>query len=342
MRRNRRNNGKKERIIMIASSVFVLSALTLTGIYLQSENAEPEDDGYTIDLEALRNSADDKSQEIAENLEQEGVELSENTVPGGIEDDLDYMPPDLEAGTNQIEIPGLTDGISEQTEKPGETEKPINTGKPGSTQKPDGTSQPAVTPENNGQQVSENQQVEQAPEDQQEEQAPEEQQEEQTLEEQQAAAEPADWEQQPVAVSRELHFAEADGLLRPLDGEVLLPFSMDRSIYFSTLEHYKYNPALILQAEEGTAVAACAEGKVVNVFEDAEIGNAVTMELGDGYEITYGQLKEINVTSGSYVESGETIGKVAAPTKYFSIEGANLYLKLTAAGTPVDPEKLFR
>lgn len=53
MRRNRKNSIKKERIIMIASSAFVLTALTLTGIYMKEGNVESQDDGYTIDFTAL-------------------------------------------------------------------------------------------------------------------------------------------------------------------------------------------------------------------------------------------------------------------------------------------------
>lgn len=289
MRRNRKNNGKRERIVMLASSVFVLAALTMTGIYIQSKNVESKDDGYTIDFTALENSTGSKSQEIARNQmtgqvaeSQADMADSDNNVQRGlsIEDDLDYMP--MEAGSSLVEIPGLTDGISEETEEPADTEQPA----------------PTATPKASS--------------------------------------------AEKVVVSKELHFAEADGLLRPLEGETLLPFSMDSSIYFSTLDQYKYNPALMLQAEEGTVVAACAEGKVIDIFEDAEIGHAVTMELGDGYELTYGQLKEINVALGSYVNPGETVGEVAAPTKYFSVEGANLYLKLTADGIPVNPEGLFR
>ena len=123
---------------------------------------------------------------------------------------------------------------------------------------------------------------------------------------------------------------------------MLLPFSMDSSIYFSTLDQYKYNPALMLQAEEGTQIVACADGKVEHLFEDAEIGLGFTVELGNGYELTYGQLKELTVEQGSYIQEGDVIGVVGAPTKCFSVEGANLYLKLTADGIPVNPESLFR
>ena len=142
-------------------------------------------------------------------------------------------------------------------------------------------------------------------------------------------------------VAETVHFAESDGLLRPVSGEVLIPFSMDSSVYFSTLDQFKYNPAMMIAAEEGSGVSACAEGVVVDIFQDEEIGHAVTMDIGDGYQITYGQLYDINVTLNSHVEPGDIIAFVASPTKYFSVEGSNLYLKLTANGTPVDPEALF-
>ena len=61
------------------------------------------------------------------------------------------------------------------------------------------------------------------------------------------------------------------------------------------------------------------------------------MELGGGYEVTYGQLANILVSEGSYVAAGDIIGEVAPPTKYYSIEGTNVYFKLTKDGEPVNP-----
>lgn len=284
---------------MLASSAFVLTALTMTGIYMQARDEESKDNGYTLDFTALENNTENKSQEIAQNNLPNNIG---NTVPlenaiGVNEDDLDYMP--MEAGSGNIEIPGLTTVL-------GQTE----------------TDQ------------KEELLVEEAP------QTPTETDD--SGKEQQKEDNGSKEDTKKVTVSKELHFAESDGLLRPVSGEVLIPFSMDGSVYFSTLDQYKYNPALMLDAEEGTSVAACAEGKVIDIFQNAEIGNAVTMDLGDGYQITYGQLQEISVSLDSYVNPGEQVGTIAAPTKYYSIEGANLYLKLTMDGTPVNPELLFR
>lgn len=163
---------------------------------------------------------------------------------------------------------------------------------------------------------------------------------EQSAEEEVAEAEAASASvaQQTTA---ELHYSEDQGLQRPVSGEILLPYSMDGSIYFATLDQYKYNPATIFAAQEGVDVVACAEGRITSVFETAELGKGVTMELGDGYVATYGQLADIQVEENSLVKAGDKLGTVATPSKYYSLEGTNLYFCLEKNGEPVNAENLF-
>ena len=140
-----------------------------------------------------------------------------------------------------------------------------------------------------------------------------------------------------TAMQPTLSFGDTDTLVWPVVGNVLINYSMDKTVYFPTLDQYKYNPAIVIAANEGDMITAAAAGKVTSVFEDPQIGQAVTMDLGNGYEITYGQLKEILVSEGSYVSMGDMIASVAAPTKYYCIEGTNVYFKLTKDGNPVNP-----
>ena len=301
MRRNRKNSIKKERIIMLASSAFVLAALTMTGVYMKEQNVESKDDGYTLDFTALEESADDKFEEIAKNNQHtdysneqfihNNTNVTQDIQPEVTEDDLDYMP--LEVGSGDVEIPGLTSSLE--------------------------TLEGADLLEAEEELLAE---AETSEED----------------------AEDADKEasSQNAVVEKSLSFTEADGLLRPVSGEILMNYSMDASVYFETLAQYKYNPAVIFSATEGTTVNACAAGKVINVYEDAQIGKAVTLDLGNGYQATYGQLKDVNVSVDSYVEEGDLIGAIAAPTKYYTLEGSNLYFQLTKDGTPVNPEVMFR
>ena len=135
----------------------------------------------------------------------------------------------------------------------------------------------------------------------------------------------------------QLSFGESSKLAWPIAGNVLLNYSMDKTIYFPTLQQYKYNPSIVISAAEGTGVACAADGIVESVYEDAQTGQTVVMRLGGGYELTYGQLQEVTVEEGDYVETGAVIGHVAEPTKYYSVEGSNVYFKLTKDGEAVNP-----
>ena len=140
-----------------------------------------------------------------------------------------------------------------------------------------------------------------------------------------------------TAMQPALTFSDSDTLIWPIVGNILVNYSMDKTVYFPTLQQYKYNPAIIIQANEGDLITSASAGKVKSVFNDPQIGNTVVMELGGGYEATYGQLTNILVSEGSYVAAGDIIAEVAAPTKYFSVEGTNVYFKLTKDGEPVNP-----
>ncbi len=138
-------------------------------------------------------------------------------------------------------------------------------------------------------------------------------------------------------VEPEFHFDAAADLNWPLQGNVVLNYSMDQTVYFATLDQYKYNPAVIIQAEVNTPVKAVSAGKVTSIETSAETGTTMTVDMGDGYSAIYGQLKESPKNQGDYVESGETLGYVSEPTKYYSVEGANLYFELQKDGSPVNP-----
>ena len=153
-----------------------------------------------------------------------------------------------------------------------------------------------------------------------------------------------DEEGQPIqqeAETRVLSFDESLGIAMPVSGEILMPYNMEHTVYFKTLDQYKFNPAMVVSAAEGSVVTACADGRVLSVFSNEEIGNALTLDLGNGYQATYGQLQDIRVAEGDYVTRYDVLGNVSAPTIYYSLEGSNLYFQLSRDGGAVDPETLI-
>ena len=296
MRKRRRRNISKERILMVASSVLVLGSLTATGLWLGGDERN-QDEGYVVDLSAIENNtatgqAESGEIKTAENI---GREVS-------LSDDLDYDPYFQETNSQKVENPDLsesesmTDGADMHTES---QEESGNSGDLEDTEKEKTETGKAVAGE--------------------------------------AAVANEDTPAISTAMQPALTFSDSDTLVWPIVGNVLINYSMDKTVYFPTLQQYKYNPAIIIQANEGDMITAASAGKVISVFNDPQIGNGITMELGGGYEVTYGQLANILVSEGSYVAAGDIIGEVAPPTKYYSIEGTNVYFKLTKDGEPVNP-----
>ena len=136
-------------------------------------------------------------------------------------------------------------------------------------------------------------------------------------------------------------FSEADSLLWPVSGDIVLKYSMDSTIFFPTLGVYKCNPAISIKADEGTNVGVAASGVVKSVTVNEETGTTVDVAIGNGYETTYGLLDNVVVRSGDKVTKGQLLGTVSAPTAYYTKEGANLYFKVTKDGVSVDPMELL-
>lgn len=148
-------------------------------------------------------------------------------------------------------------------------------------------------------------------------------------------------EKQVAVTTPSLHFPTEEGLLWPMDGNVIMNYSMDATIYHATLDQYKYNPAIIIAGDVNNKVYSVAKGKIVDISQNEVTGTTVTVDLGDGYKAIYGQLKELNFDVGDYLESGHVIGYVSEPTKYYSLEGSNLYFELQKDGEPIDPIVYF-
>ena len=137
--------------------------------------------------------------------------------------------------------------------------------------------------------------------------------------------------------AQNLNFTENSLMEWPVRGTVLIDYNINETVYYPTLDQYRVSPAIAVQAVEDAPVYAAADGQVLSVEQDACTGTTVTMELGNGYQAVYGQLKDLTVAEGDTVKEGEVIGNVSEPTKYYSVEGPNLYFAVQKDGNPVDP-----
>lgn len=304
MRKNR-NGVRKERIIMLASAALVLTALTVTGVFVRS-NRRTDEGNNVVDFSAIESGLSETAENVLPSEEIGTLFTQVGT------DDLDYDPSFQEANSGNVANSDKNDDEDAEAESSARDDKKTEDDNK-TSKKEDSKKEDSKKEENNKEEgmIDESQE---------------------TMQEM-----PEDTEAIATTIQPILDFTEEDGLVWPIVGDILLNYSMDKTIYFPTLEQYKYNPAIVIAATEGETIAAAADGKVVSVSYDPQLGNMVVMDLGNQYELTYGQLDNITVSEGSYVATGDIIGSVAYPTKYYSTEGANVYFKLTKDGEPVNP-----
>lgn len=308
---------------MLTSSVLVLTALTVTGVFVRRNNNAKKED-YVVDFEAI-----EKSDTLtAENM-MSGEELDTLFAEVGT-DDLDYDPSFQEANSQNVE--NTEDRL---TAKKGiKKENKLDKDAEDERAETDTEREISIKSEDTIKE-KEKQEPEKDKKKEAEEQA------EGMFDESVDTAKTIEEEETAEAISTTvqptLDFKEEDNLVWPIVGDVLINYSMDQTVFFPTLQQYKYNPAIVIAANQGESITAAADGRVTSVSYDPTIGNMVVMDLGNGYELTYGQLENITVSEGSYVTVGDGIGTVASPTKYYSVEGTNVYFKLTKDGEPVNP-----
>lgn len=296
---NRRNNKRpalqKEKVSIIAASVFVLSALTLAGVYMSSQDDKKKEENR-IDFAKLEQeniTAEEGDTGLADTRFVSGKAESEGKTDKNSSADTRFVDPNIYdlSDNNDMDVdPAFTEANSGQVENTNlENTNPENTTTAG-------TDKAAVFMEGHEQE-----------------------------------------QEQEIIADTPLLFSDEDTLALPIIGDVLLDYSMDRAVYHPTMQQYRYNPALVVAATEGQDVTAAADGIVSDVYYDAQTGNTIRFDLGNGYMLTYGQLDQITLNPGDKVCTGDIVGKVAKPTIYYTEEGANIYYKLTKDGEPVDP-----
>lgn len=147
--------------------------------------------------------------------------------------------------------------------------------------------------------------------------------------------------QETAGTGNQINFSENDTLIWPVSGAVLMNYSMDKTVYFSTLDQYKYNPALIIGGAVNDQVISAGKGLVKSIDRTPQLGTTVTVDMGNGYEAIYGQLQNVQVKTGDQVQAKTVLGYLAEPTRYYSVEGCNLYFELRKDGQPIDPTQFL-
>lgn len=131
-------------------------------------------------------------------------------------------------------------------------------------------------------------------------------------------------------------------LEQPVSGFLDRDFSMLQPQFFPKANYWRLHPGIDLQAEYGTAVLACAQGSVIRVWDDAELGLCIRLQHAYGYETVYAGLSDASyVKAGDPVSKGQTIGHLGNGVLAESDAQPHLHFEVWKGNTPVDPVELF-
>ncbi len=126
--------------------------------------------------------------------------------------------------------------------------------------------------------------------------------------------------------------------MMPVDGEIIMEYSMDMPIYWKTLDQYMTHSGIDIASAVGTPVQACAAGTVTKIEENDKMG--VTVEINHGNDLisVYSNLAADGLIElGEIVKKGTVIGKVGQSAMFEFENPEHLHFEMRRGEKPVDP-----
>ena len=305
-------------------AVFCITAIATVGALSSGGNEEDNTPNNLVDLNETSDPGNtqvaDGGKKTEDNTENSGVQVGDNTKNPGIQTGNNTENSEVQVG-DSTENPSVQ--LGDNTEDPG-VQVGDNTEDP-EVQSGDSTKNPEIqvgdNTENPGVLVGDN-----------------ENSDVQTGDNTEQPTEVLS----PAVLAEQLNFNKSAGLLWPIAGQVIIPYSPNHGVFYQTLDQFATSEAIVLSSAVGTEVKAAAKGVVTSIEEDVRTGTTVTLALGNNTSLVYGQLDVADLKEGDVLEAGDCIGTVAEPTRYYVMEGPNLYFKVMEGETSVDPTELLK
>lgn len=128
----------------------------------------------------------------------------------------------------------------------------------------------------------------------------------------------------------------------PVAGQTASAYAMDCLSYNETTRDWRVHNGVDIAAQEGTPVAAAAEGTVYAAYEDDAMGATVVIRHQGGYTTSYSCLsQDIPVHAGDKVSMGQTIGYVGSTALVETSLGSHLHFAVTHQDEPMDPAQFL-
>lgn len=149
---------------------------------------------------------------------------------------------------------------------------------------------------------------------------------------------PSDTSAEPQTEPANNFFAASSPRTLPIDGEIINDYSDGELVKSQTLNLWQTHDGVDIAAEVGTEVKACAEGTVVDIWDDALWGICLSIDHGDGHVSTLcGLDASVPVSIGQEVACGDIVGKAGNTAECECSLAPHIHFEVVKDGSYTDP-----
>lgn len=125
---------------------------------------------------------------------------------------------------------------------------------------------------------------------------------------------------------------------KPIEGEIIKGYSVDKLLYSITLESWKTHDGVDIKAEIGKNVKSVEKGIVEKVYDDSFLGTTIIIDHGQGYKSVYSNLDtDVSVKEKQNITKSKVIGKVGKTSIGEIKDESHIHFMLMLNNKVVDP-----
>lgn len=127
----------------------------------------------------------------------------------------------------------------------------------------------------------------------------------------------------------------------PLAGVVIKEYSVDKLVYFETLEEWRVHTGIDIKPKDSLIVNSAYDGKVEKINNDTLMGIEVIINNGGGVKTLYSCLTVCKVQEGDEISKGDIIGGIGKCECIEMSDGPHLHFEIIVDGNTVNPLDYF-
>ncbi len=126
--------------------------------------------------------------------------------------------------------------------------------------------------------------------------------------------------------------------VKPLNGEIIKVYSVDKLLFSKTLESWKTHDGVDIKGNLGENVISIEKGIVEKIYEDSFLGMTIVIDHGQGYKSIYSNMdNSVNVKEKQVIKKSVVIGKVGKTSIGEIKDDSHIHFMLMFNNQVIDP-----